>query len=111
MITTIEFLPEAARELEAAHEWYELRRNGLGAEFRLAVDAVVSRARRLPRSYPLIARRTRKALLRRFPYMVLYFVDGERLIVLAVHHGHRDPKAWSDRVRERASTRVGLRTV
>lgn len=98
----VHLLPEAERELEDAFWWYERQRSGLGLEFLLAFDAAVERLRRLPKGYELVALRTRKALLRRLPYLVLYATEAERLLVTAVFHGRRDPHRRSDRVREGA---------
>jgi plasmid stabilization system protein ParE len=98
----VHLLPEAERELEDAFWWYERQRSGLGLEFLLAFDAAVEGLRRLPEGHEIVARRTRKALLRRFPYLVLYVVEAERVLVTAVFHGRRDPSRWSDRVREGA---------
>jgi plasmid stabilization system protein ParE len=95
-------LPEAERELEGAFWWYERQRSGLGLEFLLAFAAAIESVRRLPLGPELVARRTRKVLLRRFPYLVLYAVDEERILITAVFHGHEDPRKWSDRVREPA---------
>ena len=98
----VHLLPEAERELEDAFWWYERQRSGLGLEFLLAFDAAVESLRRLPEGHEIVALRTHKALLRRFPYLVLYAVETERVLVTAVFHGRRDPRRWSDRVREGA---------
>ena len=98
----VHLLPDAERELEGAFWWYERQRSGLGLEFLLAFDAVVESLRRLPEGHELVALKTRKALLRRFPYLVLYAVEAERILITAVFHGRRDPQRWSDRVRESA---------
>lgn len=98
----VHLLSEAERELEDAFWWYERQRSGLGLEFLLGFDAAVEGLRRLPEGHELVALRTRKALLRRFPYLVLYTIEAERLLITAVFHGRRDPHRWSDRVRESA---------
>lgn len=100
MRRAVHLLPEAERELEYAFWWYERQRRGLGLEFLLAFDAAVEGLRRLPEGHELVALKTRKALLRRFPYLVLYAVEAERVLITAVFHGRRDPQRWSDRVRE-----------
>ena len=100
MSREVHLLPDAERELEDAFWWYEHQRAGLGLEFLLSFDAVVESLRRLPDVHELVALRTRKALLRRFPYLVLYAVEDERILITAVFHGRRDPQRWSDRVRE-----------
>jgi len=93
-------LPEAEREVEEAFWWYERQRRGLGFEFLLAFDAVVEGLQRLPEGHEVVALRTRKALLRRFPYLVLYALEEKRILITAVFHGRRDPLRWSDRVRD-----------
>jgi plasmid stabilization system protein ParE len=96
----VQLLPEAVLEVVEAFWWYEHRRRGLGLEFLLAFDALLENLRRLPRGHEAVAMRTRKALLRRFPYLVLYAIEEERVLVTAVFHGHQDPRRWSNRVRE-----------
>jgi plasmid stabilization system protein ParE len=91
----------AARDLEDAFWWYERQRKGLGDEFLLAFEATVESLQRLPESHEVVVLNTRKATLRRFPYVVLYALDDGRIIVTAVLHAHRDPRSWSDRVREK----------
>ncbi|MFN8549274.1 MAG: type II toxin-antitoxin system RelE/ParE family toxin [Candidatus Eisenbacteria bacterium] len=97
-------LPEAERELERAFAWYEQQRPGLGCEFLTAFDAAVESLRRLPESHESVALRTRKALLRRFPYLLLYVVEPEQILITAVFHVRRDPQPWSDRVRDDAGS-------
>lgn len=63
----IHFLPEAEREVVDAFAWYERQRRGLGLEFLLAFEATLEQLRRMPEGHELVASRTRKALLRRFP--------------------------------------------
>jgi plasmid stabilization system protein ParE len=36
--------------------------------------------------------------LKRFPYVVYYRVEAERLVILAVQHGRRDEARWHSRV-------------
>jgi len=100
MSRRVEFLLEAEKEIEQAFLWYESQRAGLGLEFLLALDAAVGRLRRLPEGHEIVALRTRKLLLRRFPFLLLYTLEEQRILVTAVFHGRRDPKIWSDRVRE-----------
>ena len=105
----VHLLPEAEREVEQAFWWYERQQTGLGLEFLLAFEAAVESLRRLPEGHEIVALRTRKALLRRFPYLVLYALEEERIVITAVFHGRRDPQRWSDRVREGASAQESLR--
>lgn len=99
-MSRVELLPEAVREIERTHAWNEQQRHGLGLEFLLSLDAVLSRAVIRLDSFPILARRTHRAVLRRFPYQVFYVVEAEHLLIPGVFHGHRDPAHWVDRVQE-----------
>ncbi|MCB1062238.1 MAG: type II toxin-antitoxin system RelE/ParE family toxin [Verrucomicrobiae bacterium] len=61
------------------------------------VDACVERIIRQPESYPVVHRGTRMALVRRFPFLILYRISGQNLTVIAVFHAKRDPKIWQAR--------------
>lgn len=89
--------PEAEAEIKEAYQWYESRAQGLGAEFVRAVDACLSSIERNPRSYAVIHDAIRRALLRRFPYGIFYFLDGQRIVVIACFHASRDPQHWQRR--------------
>jgi plasmid stabilization system protein ParE len=89
--------PEAEDELVEAIDWYEARSPGLGGELLRCVDACFLRIQRYPEAYPVAHRMTRMALVRRFPYLVLYRVMGDIISVVAVFHAKRDPKIWKKR--------------
>ena len=90
--------PEAAREVQEAFEWYEERSEGLGLEFLRAADACLAGVRRNPLAAPIAYQEIRRALLRKFPYALLYLVKEERIIVLACFHVKRNPIDWMRRV-------------
>ena len=62
----------AERDLEEASGWYDLQRMGLGAEFLDAVTELIRRLAENPASYPVVNKETRRAVLRRFPYLFLH---------------------------------------
>jgi plasmid stabilization system protein ParE len=90
--------PEAETELAEAFDWYERRLPGFGAQFLTAVDTAVGSILGNPLQHPIIYRNVRRALARRFPYQVLFIVEENIIVVIAVFHGARDPKRWQDRI-------------
>jgi plasmid stabilization system protein ParE len=72
-----------------AFSWYEDKRPGLGHGFLLQVDAGLELIERNPEIYPPEYKRTRKHVIKRFPYKVVYLLEKERIVVLAVIHGKR----------------------
>jgi plasmid stabilization system protein ParE len=93
------FRREARRDALEAYAWYEEQEPGLGAEFRGELDAAVHRLQRSPESFPVVYRGARRARLKRFPYGVLFREVEDVLVVLAVFHARRSPRAWSRRAR------------
>jgi plasmid stabilization system protein ParE len=91
------FRPEAEEELLEAIDWYETRSQGLGAEFVRCVDACLGRIQRNPESYPIVHRETRMAVMRRFPYLLLYRIHLDEASIVAVFHAKRNPKQWKGR--------------
>jgi plasmid stabilization system protein ParE len=88
---------EAAADLEAAADWYEARRTGLGGEFLRTVRGLLAGIARAPLEYPVARGEVRRARVRRFPYVVFYVVEPAHVEVLAVLHGRRDPQVWQSR--------------
>ena len=62
--------PEAEDDLEKTFSWYEDKRKGLGYDFLLQVDAGMR-------------------FIKRFPYKIIYLVEKDKIIVLAITHGKR----------------------
>jgi plasmid stabilization system protein ParE len=92
------FTPRARIELIDAQDWYENEAPGVGRRFRAAVDAVVERISASPRQFPVIYKNVRRALLRRFPYSLMFVIEAdETLTVIACFHGSRDPAQWQKR--------------
>jgi len=90
--------PEAEAELAEAFDWYEHHAPGLGGDFLFAFDAVLSSVLNNPLLHPALYRGIRRALLRRFPYQVLFLPEEDVITVIAVFHGARDPRRWQDRI-------------
>ena len=63
--------PEAELDLAEGRDWYESRREGLGAEFLTAVDKVFNSIRATPEMYAPEYKSVRLVGLNRFPYVSL----------------------------------------
>lgn len=89
---------EAENDVKEAFLWYEDERKGLGYDFLLQLDAGIKAIERNPRVCHVEYKGTRKFLIRRFPYKIIYLVDREKVIVLAVIHGKRSPNLIKKRI-------------
>ena len=75
--------PLAEQDLFAAQVWYEEKRPGLGTEFRLAVDVLFQKISESPLIYPKVYRQLHRAAMRRFPYLIYYSGEPNRVLVVA----------------------------
>ncbi|NWF49677.1 MAG: type II toxin-antitoxin system RelE/ParE family toxin [Ignavibacteriaceae bacterium] len=92
--------PEAEGDLSEAFLWYEDKRKGLGHDFLLHIDAGIRFIARNPNIYKSEYRDTRKHLVKRFPYKIIYLIHNESLIILAVLHMRRNPALLKKRLRK-----------
>jgi plasmid stabilization system protein ParE len=83
--------PEAEDDLKEAYSWYEDKRTGLGYDFLLQADAGLNFIARNPNIHPIEYKETRKHFVKRFPYKIIYLVEKDKIIVLAVIHTKRSP--------------------
>jgi toxin ParE1/3/4 len=83
-------------DLAEAFAWYEARRTGLGAELALEVDLAVDRVIEAPTRHRTVFGAVRGLRLKRFPYSILYIVEPEAVVFVAVKHGARDLKRQID---------------
>jgi len=88
---------EAELDIEEHYVTYEGKRAGLGHDFLLCVEEALAKLARNPLIYRKFYKELRRIPVRRFPYRVLYFINGHRVIVTAVFHVRKDPTSWIDR--------------
>jgi plasmid stabilization system protein ParE len=94
----LEYLDEALREAEAAAQWYAERSATAAIAFTEEIDAAESAIMQLPDAWPRYDHDTRRYLLRRFPFSIVYRVEPARILILAVAHAHRRPGYWRARL-------------
>lgn len=90
--------PEAEDDLKEAFSWYEDKRTGLGYDFLLQVDAGINFINRNPEIHLIEYKGTRKHLIKRFPYKIIYLVEEEKIVILAVIHGKRRTELIEKRI-------------
>ena len=93
----VSFRPQARAEIREARGWYERQVPGLGRVFIAELDATLAFLRLHPRMYAAVSddANVRRALLRRFPYSLVYEVMGaDDILVLACRHVRQDEINW-----------------
>lgn len=91
------FHPEAVEEAEAALIWYAKRSTRAAQRFLEELEFAIEVITEAPDRWPEFGHGTRRVILRRFPYLVIYRVLPDRVEILAVAHGRRRPGYWRGR--------------
>ena len=96
---TVRIIDAAAQELTEAVRWYETTRPSLGADLYDAVKATIDGIERQPEigSTDYADRSSRRVMVARFPYHVVYRLHGEDIVILAIAHMKRRPGFWKRR--------------
>jgi plasmid stabilization system protein ParE len=88
---------EAEVDVQEARDQLEAVRVGLGTQVLARVREVLARIEKMPELHGKVWQDVRAARLKQFRYIVYFIVLADRVEVLAVLHGARDPSSWQSR--------------
>ncbi len=97
------FHPDALEEYSAAVRAYEASQPGLGGRFIEHTEAAIAAICGAPDRWPVLEQDIRRRLTRIFPFALLYTIEDDYILIVAVMHCHRRPGYWRTRL-EDAST-------
>lgn len=92
------FHEDAETEFDRAVEYYEDSQSGLGLEFAQEVYAAITRVIHFPDAWSPMSKNTRRCLVSRFPFGIIYQVKSGYVRIIAVADLRRRPNYWRDRV-------------
>lgn len=100
----LQVLDEADAEAIEAANWYEDRSPGLGYDFWAQLRAAFAKIEADPGRYARVEFAevqgdVRRLILERFPYLVIYQIFDDLIVVLAVSHASRDQAFWASRIK------------
>jgi toxin ParE1/3/4 len=97
MTLPVYFTPGAKEDVRTARDWYAKDRDELGKEFMNDLLAATNRIAGNAAQFAVVYRSVRQCCIGRFPYVISFRISSQRVEILAVLHGHRDPSAWKAR--------------
>ena len=89
--------PGAEADIRSAVRWYQRIDLNLAFRFRLETLATRRRLERFPLQFPILRNITHRALLKRFPYSLYFYLNDDEASVIAVVHQRRNDTVWMDR--------------
>jgi plasmid stabilization system protein ParE len=92
------FLKPAEGEVGEAVAYFDEQRSGLGDRFEQDLADIVAFVTEHPRTGKPLTQRVRSIRLRTFRYNLIYVIDGEEVVIVAVAHHRRRPAYWRNRL-------------
>ncbi len=86
--------PDAIIEAGEARHWYHNQNPSVAEKFELEIEKSFVALLESPERWPSILSGHRRIRLRRFPFMIVYYVRGNNVFVVAIAHMHRRPGYW-----------------
>jgi toxin ParE1/3/4 len=101
-VSRVRFIEIARAELLHEVAYYSERDNLLGRRFGDAVAEAVVRALAFPLAGTPSVSDTRSLVVTGFPFRIIYSLEPDGIVILAIAHHARKPKFWQSRAGERS---------
>lgn len=88
----LRYTDRAVNDVELAFKWYERQRRGLGFEFLDCLEIAVKSIQNNPEMYREYHFAFKGCVLRRFPFLVFYTIEGMEIVVHSVFDNRQDPE-------------------
>jgi hypothetical protein len=89
---TLEIKEEAIADMQKAYDYYEECKTGLGERFLNTLEDYIERVRKNPQHYQIKRKPYREAFIKDFPYLIIFELETDKIIVYAVFNTWRNPK-------------------
>jgi plasmid stabilization system protein ParE len=94
----VKFLPDAEEEMYEAAKYYQSQTSGLGVDYLSEIERAIASIAQSPMTWPKLEGELRRRLVRRFPFSILYYIESEEIVIVAVAHLRRKPGYWKKRL-------------
>ena len=91
------FHPSAKKELNEAIDYYDECQEKLGAQFAKEVYKSIQVILQFPQAWSPLSKNTRRCLINRFPYGIIYQVIKNEIFIIAIMQLSKKPNYWDDR--------------
>ena len=91
MVYRLLIRPLAANEIIDASDWYNEQKEGLGTEFIAELDSFFNNLLNNPFAYSYFEKPVRQGKIDRFPYLIVYEIFDDQIVVYSVFMAKRSP--------------------
>src|ERR1044071_2891182 len=94
----VEYHQDAIADIKSAVTWYQKRSSKAALDFIAELNRATETIRVAPERWPSGKDNTRRLLLWRFPFPIIYSEKESTITMWAVAHGSRRPEYWTSRL-------------
>jgi hypothetical protein len=91
MTYTIKITPTALFDMKSQIGYYNDQQKGLGSRFSAVVEDAVAKIKKAPFSSSLAYDDVRYKVVQKFPFLILYKIEDNLILILRVFNSHRSP--------------------
>lgn len=91
-------LKAASLEIEESRKYYDIEKDGLGAEFIHELEVALHEICKQPEIWRNVTPNIKRKALERFPFVVYYAIEQDCILVASVAHHKRRPGYWKNRL-------------
>lgn len=95
--------PEALAEIQEITDWYNEQQTGLGKRFQNTTIKLINSLNKNPQIYAFRYNEIRCLQVKKFPYMIHFYINSNTVEVLAVISTDRNPKIWIEKTEKYSS--------
>ena len=87
----VEITTLAEEEFNSVFQYYEQQQKGLGIKFSKEIDIIIAELKLNPFLFQRHFKHYREAVLKKFPYFIVYEIIEKRVIIHSFFHTKRNP--------------------
>ncbi len=99
MRRVVDVLPQAIEEAREARDYYLSKSAAAEEAFRKELEHAVAMIREHPGTWPTYVHGSRRFVLHRFPFSVVYRTADASSLIVAIAHAKRKPGYWRSRLK------------
>lgn len=96
------FLRPAELEFSDAVDYYNKQSDGLGYLLAAEVKKTIDRIIQYPEAWTSLSKRTRRCIVNKFPYALIYQQRQNSIIIVAMQNLHQHPDSWNSRLKKKS---------
>lgn len=94
---------EAESDFANSYAFYKSESQAIADKFIKSIDQSFRKIAFSPYSYNKVFKSLRRHLVKKFPFVIYYYIDEYNIKIVAIFHTSRNPEIWNNRLNSKGS--------